>query len=320
MAENVAWLKPGTALPSFSDIDLDLFNQWHPSVMAEWQQEAGRDQKSKDYLASIGGSNFEGYLPWWLQTYGQGSGIGVPLRQATSPTAPTSPGTPTNTTPDNNANDLQGLIDQLLGGFNQQVRDAEAATGNRNDARAQVEAAFGHSYDRFSPNLLKPTVDQILGGQYQTTADMLAKAKARGMVNETGYGAGLGKLGMQKTGAEARLSQTVNDILSGYRSKYDTIRNEALNFASTSPAKGPLDLTSYLKRATDLENEAKTFGGGTLLNQLGNTQLFDFGSIRNQAGQAQGALNLKNLDIMDALAKRKAVSSVGRGLGSQGTF
>jgi hypothetical protein len=292
-----------------------------PDVLAEYNRLRPTIDWNSSWAPQHGfyqGGKPEDFAKWW---FNQGGGSAQYQQQAPvapTPTAPTSPTTPT-VTPTPEQDKLSETVNNLLGLFNQQQEKAQQQEAARTNARTSVASALGTTTDKLNSSLYGNSITDILTGQYDKAKTQLDRGLARGMYNDVGYGAGLASLDKNKATASASLNQTANDLLSGYRKQYDDIRTEALNAANNYGGVGNFDLTDYVTRSNDVLNNAKANLPGNLLASAGNG-LFDLSAIRGDAGTAQGATNLRNMDVVDALSKRKQAEGVGRGLGSQGTF
>lgn len=186
----------------------------------------------------------------------------------------------------------------------------------------QAASEFGPTYSstKLQPSLLDNTISQILGEQQGSAQQYLDRGKARGIYNDVGYGAGASQLGSQAEAGRAQLSTLGNDVLSGYKTKLDDVRDKAYSAASGYTLGQPLNLDAYAQEGNQIANDAQTNAGGQLRSALGGQNFFDFSKLTNAAGSAQGAQNLQDTDLMSALAQRKKANAVGRGLGSQGAF
>jgi hypothetical protein len=192
----------------------------------------------------------------------------------------------------------------------------------RNAFRGQVNQNFGQNsgIDALPDTFLDNTINEILNTQFGNAQSTLDRGRARGQFNDRGYQAGLGTLNSQRQAAQARLNTTEGDILSGYRSRLGDVRSNAFNSANNFELGGQFDIGEFLRQRDTITGEANQNAAGELISSVGSTPLFDFGTIGNSAGQAQGAVNLNNLDVRESLAARRARQTQGRGLGSQGAF
>lgn len=205
------------------------------------------------------------------------------------------------------------MANDLLNGLQQ---------GQRNQYGQAVSNTFTPNYaqSRISDTALDSTINDILNENNTQVTDALDRGLKRGQLNQRGAAAGTSALSKARTGVSAKLNQTENDILTGYRSKIDNIGNTAASAASGFNLGGRFDLNDYVSRADNVANDFNTNASGQFINAIGQQPLFDLSQILGASGQAQGAQNLNNLDVMEALDRRKATQGASRGLGSQGAF
>jgi hypothetical protein len=314
-------LQPGplTISEAAKNLDAQKILTERPDVAAEYQDEASRDWKSQIYLKSMGINSAEDYARWWADKYGLVDQFGGGSSTPTTPTTDIGQ-TTESTTNTSTVKSLQDTIQSMLAGFNSQVNQAASTQAARDKAREDVYKNFGNSNSKITTDLLGSTIQEVLNGEYGKAQTQLERAKTRKQFNDVGYSAGISELDKQKGILSSKLSTTANDVLNQYRTKYDDVRSEALDYANSFSGTGNFDLTDFLGRANSIVDEARTAAPGAFQGALGNAPLIDLGIIRGNAGQAQGSLNLHDLDVLDALSKRKKVETVGRGIGSQGAF
>lgn len=195
-------------------------------------------------------------------------------------------------------------------------------TTNRNQYGNAVRNQFTPTYsnEKISDTALDSTINDILSSQYGTAKESFDRGLKRGQYNNAGYSAALKGLETAKQTGTAKLNAIEGDVLSGYRSKLDTVRNNASSAASGYTLGSPFDINDYVTQGNNVVQDFQTNGSGTFLNAFGDQNLFDLGKLMTTAGTAQGAQNLNNLDLADALERRKAAAQQTRGLGSQGAF
>lgn len=186
----------------------------------------------------------------------------------------------------------------------------------------QATQGFGTNYGKtlISDNLLDDTINSILNEQRGGAQQYLDRGLARGIFNDTGYQAGLGKLSTSADTARASLATLGNDVLSKYRTEANDVRDRAFsNISGLLPGQS-FSLDPYFAEGSGIQTRAQQNAGGDLRGALGGTNYFNFSDLTNTAGQAQGAANLRDADVATAIAERNRRSSQGRGLGSQGSF
>lgn len=186
----------------------------------------------------------------------------------------------------------------------------------------QATQGFGTNYGKqlISDNLLDDTINSILSEQQGGAQQFLDRGLARGIFNDVGYQAGLGKLNTGADTARASLATLGNDVLNKYRTEANDVRDRAFsNISGLLPGQS-FSLDPYFAEGSGIQARAQQNAGGDLRGALGGTNYFNFSDLSNTAGQAQGATNLRDTDVATAIAERNRRSSQGRGLGSQGSF
>lgn len=180
--------------------------------------------------------------------------------------------------------------------------------------------ATGHDEQALPSSLLDDAINSILGEQRGSAEQYLERGKARGIYNDVGYNAGLNTINNAASAARSDLSSLGSSVLDKYRGDLDEIGDEAYDAASGFNLGDNFSLDPYVSRYNDTLGRATSNAGGDLRNLLGGKNFFDLSSLTQRAGQAQGALNLRDADVATALAERKRRNSANRGLGSQGAF
>lgn len=200
------------------------------------------------------------------------------------------------------------LANDILGG---------AESRQRNLSLNAINSEFNNP---LSSNMLDDTVSRILGESETGAMDQITRAQKRGQINDVGYNAALSKLNDAKTKARASLQTSAQDVLGGYDAQFRDIRNSATQAASGQTLGSNFNLDTFRNDFSNARTRAEQGAEGALLGAIDTDSLIDIGSLRQAAGEKQGALNLQNTDVLDGLAKRKNANSAGRGLGSQGAF
>lgn len=192
----------------------------------------------------------------------------------------------------------------------------------RNQFRQQADSTFGVDYGRrnIASSLLDDTINNILSEQKNDAATYLERGRKRGIYNDIGYNAGLSGIGTAYEAGRSKLGDLGRGVIDKYRANADAVRDKAYAAASAFTPGTSFSLDPYISEGNEVINRANTFAKGDLLNAFGGTKLFDFGSLNNRAGQAQGAIGGRDLDVVSALSQRKRANSLGRGLGSRGAF
>lgn len=169
-------------------------------------------------------------------------------------------------------------------------------------------------------HLLDPVIQKILDQQTQSGTDLLNNGLKRGQYNEQGFQGGMDALNRAKEAARAKLSGYASDLTSKYNDQLQGISTSALNAASGLQVGDTYNFGDYQNQDNDILSQISQLGEGDLYNLMGTDPLINLSDIRMSAGTSQGAINLNDLDVLDALANRKNANAVGRGLGSEGSF
>lgn len=211
---------------------------------------------------------------------------------------------------------LQDMFSQVPASSTSAVPDA------RKQAQSQVESTFGPDYGQrnVASSLLDDTINNILTEQRNNASTYLDRGHKRGIYNDTGYNAGLSSLDAAAQAGRSKLSSLGSSIIDKYRDDLNSVRDKAYGAATSTDESSPFSLDPYINQGNEIIGRAKTNAAGDLLNTFGGTQLFDFSSLNNRAGQAQGAINARDLDVLGAIQQRKKAIHFGRGLGTQGAF
>ncbi|MCA2510500.1 MAG: hypothetical protein IM561_08970 [Microcystis sp. M60BS1] len=172
----------------------------------------------------------------------------------------------------------------------------------------------------FDNSFLNDTIAKIMGGATQQGSDMLTNGLKRGQFNEVGVKGGQDALSKAAMIARAKLLGYSSQLGSKYNTQLENIQKSALQAASGWQLGDSFDISPYEQQQQRLFNQAQQASEGELYSLMGDQPLINLSDIRMGAGTAQGALNLTDLDVLDAIAKRKSVNDLGRGLGSQGSF
>lgn len=202
------------------------------------------------------------------------------------------------------------LAMSFIGGRNNQFR---------NSAKSSVNSLLKKPALNYTS--LDATISKLLGEAGKEGEEYLQRGVKRGQFNDTGYNAGLSKLEQAKTKARSKLSTYAGDLINKYSGQFNDIYSRASQAANNADAGVGFDITPFQQEYDTLSSRVNGSNlEGELLGVLGEQPLIDFASLRGSVGKAQGAVNLRDLDVLDGIAKRKRASDFGRGLGSEGAF
>jgi hypothetical protein len=187
----------------------------------------------------------------------------------------------------------------------------------RNQYQNQVRSQLPRSLDS---HMLDATINQVLNDQGSEVEQAFERGKTRGQLNDVGYQGAEKAFGTKKAAVQAKLQGTGYDLLDTYEGDLKDIRSQALDAASAYDLGETFNFDDYLHDANDVVSRATERLPGQLLGQIGDDPLFNISELLTKGGQAQGAQNLRNLDLVEALDRQKQRNAQGRGLGSQGAF
>lgn len=354
--KTLATLPNGTAP---GGINPDQILKDRPDVLAEYNDEAGRDAKSQSNLQSLGIYSPQDYASWWADHFGYTPAAGgtTPTDPTTTPTTPaTGTTTPTTTSSDTNAlartralanaqlavqgrgldfnqysGDINSYLDNIFAGIPagdtnpSSYIDPNFADTILNGKQQQSRIGYENQVQKYSKSgldyhSLDGVINGILGDANTSGENLIQNGLKRGQFNEVGAAAGETALGKAKAKAQAKLDSTAQDVFNTYDSKFGDLYNRAYSAASGYQLGQDFNPSSFDDEFSRLQDSAKTDATGQLYSAIGDSPLINLSDIRGAVGQGQGSTNLQDLDVLDALAKRKQASGVGRGLGSQGAF
>jgi hypothetical protein len=196
------------------------------------------------------------------------------------------------------------------------------AQGTRDRLGNEIRSTFAPGFERtLIPDTADdPFISSILGEQRANAQKVVDFNKARGLLNETGYGAAQNKLNTQGSAARSTLSQIGESILGKYRQGVSDIRGEAGTAASGYKyGQAAPDIGSYYTRAA---GKAKTdLAGieGSIRGAVGGTNYFDAPMALQAGGTMQGPIDLTTASAVGPMAENTKRDK-GRGLGSSGVF
>lgn len=154
----------------------------------------------------------------------------------------------------------------------------------------EAQDFMGEGFERklFADEADDSILDAILGDQTTEAQSALDRAKARGQLNDTGYGYGVKALGTQKAAARSKLEDMGLGVLERYRtglsSTADNYRNRINNYDFG-------DNLSLDAIRGDLDTEANRYRGrmeGDVRGAVGDTELYDLDLLLGKAGNYQG--------------------------------
>jgi hypothetical protein len=224
------------------------------------------------------------------------------------------------------SNDYTGVFDPDA--ILNSVVDTERSS-KRGGYTTATRAAFGgvDPEKDFADTADDSYINDIVGRSFTDAHSALDRAKARGSLTDTGYGAGLSYLGDQNTAALTNAQALGGAVLTRDRGTLSGIKNDALTTAGGWDFGQKFDPNSYLDQYNTKKGSLTEGLGGEISNALAGQKFFDVGDVLTKAGYAQGAQNVNPLQsgfqtpALGALqAERDKNRGSPRGLGGTGVF
>jgi len=178
----------------------------------------------------------------------------------------------------------------------QQAKEAAIAakdpTATRSAANRQLDTTFAPG---FESTYLPDTYDDPLAGdiyneQYGKATSYLDNLRKRGVITDTGYGAGAKELDTQGSRVRTQLQDIGKTLLDQERSKLGDIANTGRQRASTLEVGDPFDVNPY---SSQVQSSIGDFGSkfADMFRAGVPGDLFDTSALASIAGGAQGAGN-----------------------------
>lgn len=204
---------------------------------------------------------------------------------------------------------IQSAIQRVLGG----LKPDEAANIGMfenlgEDVFNQIQdrgrtAATGQVNRLFQPNFETTNIDDAFddaiigtleGEQYNEAKNYLDNLLNRGVINNTGYQAGLGNIDKQRGSVRLQLQDIGNDILAGGRQQLTDIGNRARTAASNLGVGQVFDAQPFAASMSKALESFRSTLDPAFRTQIGaGKNLFDTSKLANIAGMAQGAGNMR---------------------------
>ena len=189
-------------------------------------------------------------------------------------------------------------------------------TGQRNKLTRGYEAEVPQGFETtYIPDTADDDlINSIINEQFGEATEYVDRAKARGTLNETGYGTASRGLSQAKSGAIARANELGLGVLETGRTSLKDIDKQARSGLTNWDFGDTWDTDAW---GGKIKTGAETFKGGLegkLRNAFGGTEFFDPEAFIAKGGKAQGATNAGATALQDAISeeeKRRTAGSVG---------
>jgi hypothetical protein len=190
---------------------------------------------------------------------------------------------PTN---DKNAGSYFGkdFVDNVINGI---------TASERGKVTKQVSSKYSPTFadNMFSNDANDSYINKILEGQRTEATQSIDRARARGNLDDMGYGRAQARIG-ELSSAGFNTANTLADAkIQGYRGSVNDIINNAKSAAGAYNLGDSFNLDDYDAQIANKQTEfGKNVEGDTNAALSGQT-FFDIGDILNKGGIAQGAVN-----------------------------
>lgn len=149
----------------------------------------------------------------------------------------------------------------------------------------------GFEYNAFQDNSDDDYINSILGDQKTEAQAALDRAKARGQINDVGYGTGLKELGNQEIAGRAKANQLGLGVLSGYRKGLGDYNTSQRTRVDNFDLGDNFDVGGVKNRFDQTVGGYKGGMQGDILAALGGQNFFNTDTLVGKAGNASGVTN-----------------------------
>lgn len=174
---------------------------------------------------------------------------------------------------------------------------AETARGTyRGDLRKQLNsiAGDGFQYNAFADTADDSILSAILGEHRSDAQAQIDQAKARGQLNDVGYGRANSRLGNQSETAMADLQDLGMGVLSGYRDQLSGLRDNTMTSIDQADFNSPLNFDSFQTRLDQTKNDLNGRMRGDIFRATDGQTFFDPAALISSSGAIQGFYNPTN--------------------------
>lgn len=177
----------------------------------------------------------------------------------------------------------------------------------------------GFEQNYFKSDADDPFINDFMNRQKQDALQYVKRAQDRGMLDNTGYGAAMQRIGEMESSGRATANKLGDAVLQGNRTRLTDIANEAKAGAGSYELGQSFDPNTFNTKFDETLGGLQGSLEGDVRGALDGQKFFDVGDIITRAGGAQGATNPK-MESLDALAARDKVRNAPRGVAGGGTF
>lgn len=175
----------------------------------------------------------------------------------------------------------------------------------------------------FNNNFADQYVNNYLDDKYALALEQLDRAKARGTLNDVGYGRALKDLDTQKSAGYSTLGNIGRSIVSDYNTGMQTnIENyqNLLNNYDLTRDYSRLNTNNINNMLNQNYNNYLAGFEGDFNAAMGGQEPFDVSSILGNAKVSQGITNPQSNPLVNALSDQNSKKQQKVGLGNEGVF
>lgn len=175
----------------------------------------------------------------------------------------------------------------------------------------------------FNDNFANQYVNNYLDDKYALALEQLDRAKARGTLNDIGYGRALKDLNTQKSAGLSTLGNIGRSLVSDYNTGMQTnIENyqNLLNNYDLSKDYSRLNTDTINNSLNQNYNNYLAGFEGDFNAAMGGQEPFDVSSILGNAKVSQGVTNPQSNALVNALSEQNNKKQQKVGLGNEGVF
>jgi hypothetical protein len=218
--------------------------------------------------------------------------------------------------PDLDANPASFFSDNIFDNALNRERDLR-----RQGFTTQVNQAFDPNSlaALFSDDADDPFINDILGTQRTEATDAVARASARGQLDNAGQQRALSRINELFDSGMSQAQQIGRGVLANKRNTVSGIRDDAMRSASSYDFGGNFSVDPFKQRLDTTTNDLRGQLGGSIRTALSGQNFFDIGDILNSGGRAQGAVNPRT-QLSSIIAERERKQGEQRGIGGGGSF
>ena len=163
----------------------------------------------------------------------------------------------------------------------------------RGDLNRQLNtlAPEDFAYNVFSDSSDDSILQSILDSSKADAQAQIDAARARGQLNDAGYGRAMNQLGRQGEAAWADLQDLGGGVLSSYRDQLDALRGGMADKIGSADFSNPLSFDNWMNRLNQTKSDLTGRMSGDIYRATQGQSFFDPSTIISSSGALQGYYN-----------------------------